>query len=73
MNEENDKILDAILKLVSCSQSLRYIIKDMYEMEEDANRCGGEYKGLSNIADMVAQEIETQVWILFEAIGVWQV
>ena len=44
--------------------------EDLYEMEEDANRCGGEYKGLSNIADMVAQEIETQVWILFEAIGV---
>lgn len=70
MNEENDKIYDAVLKLVSYSQSQRYIIKDLYEMEDDANRCGGEYQGLSNIVDMVTQEIENQAWIILEAIGV---
>lgn len=69
MNEEN-KIIDAVLKLVSCSQSQRYIIKDLYEMEEDANRYGGEYQGLSNIADMVSQEIDNLVWTIFEALGV---
>ena len=70
MNEEKDKMFDAVLKLVSCSQSQRYIIKELYEMEEDANRYGGEYQGLSNIADMMSQEIEKQVWIIFEALGV---
>ena len=69
MNEEN-KIIDAVLKLVSCSQSQRYIIKDLYEMEEDANRYGGEFQGLSNIADMVSQEIDNLVWTIFEALGV---
>ena len=70
MNEENNKIFDAVLKLVSCSQSQRYIIKELYEMEEDANRYGGEYQGLSNIADMVAKEIENQIWMLFKALSV---
>lgn len=69
MSEEN-KIIDAVLKLVTFSQSQRYIIKDLYEMEEDANRHGGEYQGLSNIADMVSREIDNLVWTIFEALGV---
>ena len=70
MNELNDKIYDAVLTIVSCSQSQRYIIKDLYEMEADANMHGGKYRGLSNIIDVMSETIETQIFKIFEAMGV---
>ena len=65
--KENDKIYDAALIIVSCLESQKFIIKDLYEMEDDATRCGDDYRGLSNIVDILTQKIETHVWKIFEA------
>ncbi len=70
MKEVKDRIYEAAVRIVSCSQSLKYITKDLGEMETDACRYGGEYQGMSNIVDMMAEEVETRIWEIMEALEV---
>ena len=69
MNEEKERIYAAALRIVSCTQSLKYITKYLAEMETDACRSGGEYQGVSNIVDMMAGEVEARSWEIIEVLG----
>ena len=69
MTNEKDRIYDAALKILSCSDSQVYILKDLEDMEEFANKHGGEYRGLANIVRKMTEETEAQTWKIINTMG----
>ena len=57
--ERMDVINEKSLFIVSCAQSLKFILKDLDEMEMTANQAtDGLYSGLTNIVEQLAIRIE---------------
>ena len=69
MTENDGKIYDAALEIVACAQSQRYILKELYDMEEHANTHGGDFQGLSNIISKMTDTIDKQTWEIISIIG----
>ncbi len=59
--EKLSLINEKALKIYACVQSLQYIVKDLDEMEMQANKVSdGYYCGLSNIVEQLSAKMESE-------------
>lgn len=59
--EKLSLINEKSLKIDACIQSLQYIVKDLDEMEMQANKVSdGYYRGLSNIVEQLSAKMESE-------------
>ena len=69
--EKNEKldINSSCLTVLSCVQSLRYIVEDLDDMEIQANNVSeGCYRGLANIVDQLTARMEGEMKIIIEGL-----
>lgn len=60
-----EKIYDSCLKIIECTQSLKLLRTNIEEMETHAGcDTGGDFRGLANLIDLVANKIEEAAFIL---------
>ncbi|MBP3758633.1 MAG: hypothetical protein J6I83_02175 [Firmicutes bacterium] len=60
--EKLSLINEKVLKVYACIQSLQYIVKDLDEMEMQANKVSnGYYCGLSNIVEQLSINMASEM------------
>ncbi len=62
IKEKMEKVNEKSLNIYACILSLKYILKDLDEMELQANKISeGYYMGLTNIVEQLAYKMEAEM------------